>query len=146
MRGVLACVALTGLLASCDASVDPAAGVSAPVSDPNAFRANIDPARPYAGEWAAASSHCRDDGKIWTIEAKRMAIVPDMRFCVFDDMYVSEGPGKAEATWSTGAKCLAGGRESHEFLFFRVEDNLREMRVTFNDAASIELVRCPMKS
>jgi len=149
VRKALACVALLGLLAGCDPPPgDPAEDASSPAgADPNTFRAAIDPQRPYAGEWAAASSHCRDEDKIWTIEARRMAIVPDMRFCVFEkDIFVSDGDGKAPATWSTGAKCLAEGRESHDFLFFRVDDNLREMRVTINDKASVELVRCPIKS
>lgn len=146
MRKALACVAVLGLLAGCDAPLVPAEDASVPVEDPNTFRAAIDPERPYAGEWAKASSHCRDEEKIWTIEARRMAVVPDMRFCVFEDMFVSEGDGKSPATWSAGAKCLAEGRESHDFLFFRVDDNLREMRVTFNDTAAVELVRCPMKS
>jgi hypothetical protein len=146
VRKALACMALLGLLAGCDPPGDPAGDASGPMADPNAFRAAIDPERPYAGEWAAASTHCRDEDKIWTIEARRMAVVPDMRFCVFDDIFVSDGAGNAPATWSAGAKCLAQGRESHDFLFFRVDDNLREMRVTFNDTTSVELVRCPMKS
>jgi hypothetical protein len=139
-------MAVLGLLAGCNPPGEPAEDASIPVTDPNTFRAAIDPERPYAGEWAKTSSHCRDEEKIWTIEARRMAVVPDMRFCVFEDMFVNEGNGKAPATWSAGAKCLAEGRESHDFLFFRVDDNLREMRVTFNDAASVELVRCPTKS
>jgi hypothetical protein len=142
-------VAIFAALAACDApgrdEDDPSAQI--PVTDPNTFRADIDPARAYAGEWAAASNHCEDEKKVWTIEARRMAIVPDMRFCVFDnDIYVSDGAGTAPKTWSAGAKCLSDGKESHDFLFFRVDDNLREMRVTFNDARSVELVRCPMRS
>ena len=117
------------------------------MTDPNTFRADVNPRRAYAGEWAAASNHCGDDKRIWTIEARRMAIQPDMRFCVFDnDIYVAEGNGPAPTTWSAGAKCLAEGKESHDFLFFRVDDNLREMRVTFNDSRSVDLVRCPMRS
>jgi hypothetical protein len=61
-------------------------------------------------------------------------------------MHVNRGSDGATTTWATSARCLAGGRESQDFLFFRVEDNLREMRVTINDSDSIELVRCPMKS
>lgn len=149
MRFTLACVAIFAALAACDApdraEDEPSAQI--PVTDPNTFRAGIDPDRAYAGEWAAASSHCDDDKRIWTIESRRMAIQPDMRFCVFDnDMYVSDGAGTAPKTWSAGAKCLSEGKESHDFLFFRVHDNLREMRVTFNDARSVELVRCPMRS
>jgi len=148
VRTLLACIAIAGLVAGCDApeggSDNPTAG--SPVNDPNTFRADIDATRPYAGEWAAAKSQCGDEKNIWTIEANRMAIVPAMRFCAFDDIYVSEGPADAHGTWSASAKCLAEGRESHDFLFFRVKDNLHEMRVTFNDTSSVELVRCPMKS
>lgn len=148
MRSLLTCVVVAGLLAGCDAPSDgrenPSAGI--PVTDPNTFRADADLERSYAGEWAAATSQCGDEKKIWTIEPRRMAIVPAMRFCAFDNIYVSDGPGSAPTVWSASAKCLAEGRESHDFLFFRVKDNLREMRVTFNDASSVELVRCPMKS
>lgn len=148
MRLAAACVAVLGVLAACSPEGGndvPSAGI--PVTDPNTFRADVDPDRAYAGEWAAASNHCNDQKRVWTIEARRMAIQPDMRFCVFEsDMYVSEGDGAAPTTWSAGAKCLSDGKESHDFLFFRVDDNLREMRVTFNDARSVELVRCPMRS
>ena len=149
MRLVATLAIVLGALAACDApgGGDDEPSAQIPVTDPNTFRADIDPQRAYAGEWAAATSHCGDEKKVWTIEAKRMAIVPDMRFCVFEnDMYVSDGKGAAPTTWSAGAKCLSDGKESHDFLFFRVDDNLREMRVTFNDARSVELVRCPMRS
>ena len=150
VRLTLACVAIFAGLAACDApgggEHEPSARI--PVTDPNTFRADIDPERAYAGEWAAASNHCSDDKRVWTIERTRMAIQPDMRFCVFDpsEMYVSEGHGPAPTTWSAGPKGLWEGKESHDFLFFRDDDNLREMRVTFNDARSVELVRCPMRS
>jgi hypothetical protein len=147
VRSLVGLMVIAGLIAGCDApqgTDNPSAG--GPVNDPNTFRANIDATRPYAGEWAAATNQCGDEKKIWTIEPHRMAIVPAMRFCAFDDVYVSDGPGAAPATWSASAKCLAEGRESHDFLFFRINDNLREMRVTFNDTRSVELVRCPMKS
>ncbi len=145
MRSLLVCIAIAGLAAGCGApggdNDNPSAGI--PVSDPNTFRADIDASRPYAGEWAAATVHCADEKKIWTIEARRMAIVPAMRFCAFEQVYVSNGTGDAPSTWSASARCLADGRESHDFLFFRVKDNLREMRVTINDAKSVDLVRCP---
>ena len=148
MRNLLVCIALAGLVASCDApeggSDNPSARV--PETDPNTFRAEVDAARPYAGEWAAATVQCADEQKVWTIEPRRMAIVPAMRFCAFENVFVSHGPGDAPSTWSASARCLADGRESHDFLFFRVNDNLREMRVTFNDSKSVELVRCPMRS
>ena len=137
-------------MAGCDApsgspgSDAPSAG--APANDPNTFRAAVNPDQAYAGEWALARSHCGDTKKIWTVEPKRMAIQPAMRFCIFSDIYVSDGSGDKPTTWSAGARCLSDGKESHDFLFFRVKDNLREMRVTFNDSNSVDLVRCPLKS
>ena len=97
---------------------------------------------PYAGEWAAEHSHCDDEQKKWTIEPHRMAIVPAMRFCAFESVYVNQAADAGETSWSAGATCLAEGRESHDFLFFRVKENLREMRVTFNDSRSVQLYRC----
>jgi hypothetical protein len=148
VRNSLAALAVLGLLGACDAPDDAANRAPdghIPVKDPNTFRADVDPTQAYAGEWAVARTQCEDDKKVWTIETKRMA-VEAARFCAFDsNMYVNRATD-GETTWSTGARCLAGGRESHDFLFFRVEDNLREMRVTFNDSSSIDLVRCPMKS
>ena len=151
VRNLIACVGLLALVGACDAPKDgsgdsatPAAGD--PANNPNTFRADIDPNHAYAGQWASAVAHCGDEKKVWTIETRRMAIRPDLRFCVFDrDMYASDGPGAAPKTWAASAKCLAEGHESHDFLFFRVKDNLREMRVTFNDSNSVELVRCPMR-
>jgi hypothetical protein len=154
VRRFAACVALvvaSGLtIAGCDAPDqgssapgDPAAGT--PANDPNTFRAAVDPDQAYTGKWALARNHCGDAKKVWTIEQKRMGIQPAMRFCQFTDMYVSVKPGDGPATWSTAARCIAEGKSSHDFLFFRVKDNLREMRVTFNDSNSVDLVRCPVK-
>ncbi len=139
------------VLAGCDAPQGAPTGAqdqsgAVPANDPNTFRAGVNPDTAYAGEWALARSHCSDGKKIWTIEARRMAIVPAMRFCAFDNIYVSQGRGDSPTTWSASAKCLAEGKESHDFLFFRVKDNLKEMRVTFNDSNSVDLVRCPLKS
>lgn len=147
MRTLMACVALLGVLGACEApenGTDGAAGPTKgdPANNPNTFRADVDPQRPYAGEWALAANQCGDDKKVWTIETRRMAVAPAMRFCAFDSLYVSNSDGVAQ-TWSASAKCLAEGRESHDFLFFRVHENLREMRVTFNDTKSFNLVRCP---
>jgi hypothetical protein len=140
---------LAGSLAGCDAPTGAGGGdgpsAGSPANDANTFRASVDPDRAYAGQWALASSHCTDDKKIWTVEPRRMAI-QKQRFCLFEDIYASQGKGDAPTTWSTGAKCLAEGHESHDFVFFRVKDNLREMRVTFNDADPVDLVRCPQKS
>lgn len=147
MRRYAACLAFLALLGACDApdgAADriPESGI--PVNDPDTFRADVNPDRAYAGEWAATRNLCENEDKVWTIETKRMAIEA-ARFCAFENVYVSRAPD-GDTTWSTSARCLAEGRESHDFLFFRVEDNLREMRVTFNDTRSVELVRCPMKS
>ncbi|MDP3736764.1 MAG: hypothetical protein Q8R02_05215 [Hyphomonadaceae bacterium] len=149
MRGLVVSLSALGLAAACDApesadnfTEEPTRG--APVTDPNTFRADVDLERPYAGEWAAATNQCSDQKKVWTIEARRMAILPAMRFCAFDNIYVSEGNNGARTIWSASAKCLADGSESHDFLFFRVKDNLKEMKVTFNDTSSVELVRCPV--
>lgn len=149
VRRLVLSLLVLSLVGACDApdsaanfSEEPATG--APVADPNTFRADVDLERPYAGEWAAATNHCSDEKRVWTIEARRMAIVPAMRFCAFDNVYVSEGVKGARTIWSASAKCLANGEESQDFLFFRVKDNLREMKVTFNDTSSVELVRCPV--
>jgi hypothetical protein len=101
---------------------------------------------PYTGEWAAAAEACSDDKQVWTIEAHRMAIVPAMRFCAFKDIYVNKASAKGATTFSAAASCLAEGHETNDFVFFRVKDNLREMRVTFNDTDAVKLVRCPLKS
>ena len=115
-------------------------------NDPNTFRASVNPDHAYAGEWAATPNHCNDARKVWTVEPRRMAI-QHVRFCVFDeDIFMADGKGDKPTTWSAGATCLAEGKQSHDFLFFRVKDNLREMRVTFNDSSSVDLVRCPIKS
>lgn len=148
MRRWLVSIVVAGLLAGCDAPASDEANPSAggPVTDPNTFRADIDPDHAYIGEWAAATVQCADEKKIWTIERARMAIVPAMRFCAFKEIYAADGPGDVPSVWSASARCLAEGSESQDFLFFRVKDNLREMRVTFNDTNSVDLVRCPMKS
>jgi hypothetical protein len=136
------------VLGACDAPEDAAnrardGGI--PVKDPNTFRADVNPDQAYAGEWAVARNQCENDKKVWTIEATRMA-VEAARFCAFgNDMHVSRGRDEG-TTWATSARCLAEGRESQDYLFFRVADNLREMRVTINDSDSVALVRCPMKS
>jgi hypothetical protein len=141
-------VAVLGLLGACDAPEDAASSAAdgaVPVKDPNTFRADVSPTQAYAGEWAVARNQCENEKKVWTIETNRMAIEAE-RFCAFENIYMNNGSDGATTTWSTSARCLAEGRESHDFLFFRVEKNLREMRVTFNDSNSVDLIRCPMKS
>ncbi len=142
MRRLGLCVAMLAL-AACGAPSDEDDKSSGFPADPNAARADIGD-RPYAGEWAAAPNECDSDRKIWTIEAHRMGM-QEQRFCVFDKIYMAENKGEGEA-WSASAKCLAEGKESHDFVFFRVKANLHEMRVTINDANAVDLVRCPSRT
>ncbi len=137
MRVVIAVLAGACLLAGCEKAGE--AGVATAPGE--GMAAQVDAATPYAGEWASASGDCDDDRKLWTIEARRMAIVPAMRFCAFDKVYVSDAD-QGDSVWSAAAQCLADGRESQDFVFFRLDDNLRQMRVTFNDTRSVDLVRC----
>jgi hypothetical protein len=149
LRGLLA-IALTSVLASaallsgCD---KPGGGDKAGASpeDVNRFRAEVNANTPYAGQWAAASSNCDDDSKIWTIEAHRMG-VRKARFCAFKSISVNQPEGSEDAVWSAAANCLSEGHESRDFVFFRVKSNLREMRVTFNDSRPVDLVRCLSRS
>ncbi|HVY89293.1 MAG TPA: hypothetical protein VG942_10525 [Hyphomonadaceae bacterium] len=150
MRRVVACVAAVGLLAGCDAPKgeggQPSAGM--PSNDPNTFRAsssvNLD--RPYAGDWAEDVGACKDEKKVWTVEPKRMAIATLRRFCAWDEVYLNQGSDGAPVSWASNAKCLQGGNESHVFVFFHVKDSLQEMKVTFNDTTSFDLVRCVKKA
>ena len=48
--------------------------------------------------------------------------------------------------WRADARCLAGGRESDDVLFFRVKPSRLEMRVRISDSDPEELVRCPMQT
>jgi len=142
-------IAFGCLLASaCEKPAENAGSISAgvPESSRPPAEAEVVSTTPYTGEWAAAANHCADEKQVWTIEAHRMAIVPAMRFCAFEDIYVNTASGKGATTFSAAANCLAEGRETQDFVFFRVQDNLREMRVTFNDTDAVKLVRCPLKS
>ena len=141
----LICIAALALAAACEAPVDETAepAAEAPDADPNAFRADRDIERTYTGEWAARSESCSNQREIWTIEENRMGM-RRQRFCVFERVFTSTtdtGQG-----WSASARCLADGRQSHDFVFFRVEPNRAQMRVTINDGEAIELVRCPMRT
>lgn len=143
---LLACVAVLTLAAACDApkGAAPEPSATIPSDNPNTFRADSLEDRAYAGEWAAVADQCGDSKKVWTIEANRMGM-QRQRFCVFDRIYVSSRGGDGEA-WSASARCLADGRESHDFVFFRVKANKAEMKVTINDAGAVDLVRCPMRT
>jgi hypothetical protein len=148
VRGLALALAAFGLLAACDQSAEDVAAGAATESgsaEPEAV-AGVDEMTPYAGQWAAERHECGDDRQLWTIETHRMGIRPALRFCAFEDIFVSKETRAGEATWSAEATCMAEGEESRAFVFFRVKDNLSEMRVTFNDTASVDLVRCPMAS
>lgn len=141
----LTCIAILALAAACEAPVnDPAApAAEAPNADPNAFRADGASDRAYTGEWAASNENCNNQREIWTIEENRMGM-RRQRFCVFERIFTSasdEGEG-----WSASARCLADGRQSHDFVFFRIEPSKQQMRVTINDGQAIDLVRCPMRT
>lgn len=143
---LLACVAVLTLAAACDApkGAEPEPSATIPSNRPGPFSTDAPEERAYAGEWALMADQCGDTKKVWTIEANRMGMKRE-RFCVFDRIYVSNNSADGEA-WSASARCLAGGRESHDFVFFRVKPNKAEMRVTINDANAIDLVRCPMRT
>lgn len=142
----LVSLALIALVSACEAPVSDTAepAAEAPDGDPNAFRAEQDPVeRAYAGEWASDTNACNNQREIWTIEQTRMGMKRE-RFCHFERMnQTSSDDGQV---WSASARCLAGGRSSNDFVFFRVNPNRLKMRVTINDSESIELVRCPMRT
>lgn len=140
---IFAAIALAG---ACEAP--PAEEVGAAVegetpSGSDAFRAETGEPPPYAGEWAASSDNCGNQRELWTIEENRMGM-KRQRFCVFERVFSSTG-GTGEG-FSASARCLSDGRESHDFVFFRVNPGRGAMRVTINDAESVELVRCPMRT
>lgn len=135
----IAIAALTLAVAGCEAPADdPAAELP---TDPGTFRGDREPA--YTGEWASESVLCDNAREVWTIESRRLGM-KRQRFCVFDPLPQSgtdEGQG-----WSASARCVAEGRESRDFLFFRIQPNQSQMRVTINDTRAVELVRCPSRA
>lgn len=141
----LACVAVLALAAACGA---PEGGVTAsnpsPSERPQLPSGSSSGERPYAGEWAAQTVDCSDSRKVWTIEDNRMG-VRKQRFCVFSQVRQTEGTNDAEV-WRADARCLAGGLESEDVLFFRVKQGRLEMRVRISDSDPEELVRCPMRT
>ena len=145
VRGLLAmAVASAALLSGCDRpGGSEKAGASS--KEANRFRAEVSAASPYAGQWAAAASSCDDQKKIWTIEPHRMG-VRQVRFCYFKSISMNQPPGSDDAVWTAAADCLADGHASKDFVFFRVKQNLREMRVTFNDSRPVDLMRCFARS
>ena len=142
----LASLVLIALVVACEAPVDDSAAPAAevPDTDPNAFRAEgEEEERAYAGEWAADSNACNSQREIWTIEQSRMGMKRE-RFCHFERM--NQSSGDEGQVWSASARCVAAGRTSNDFVFFRVNPNKLKMRVTINDSESIELIRCPMRT
>jgi hypothetical protein len=138
-------IAAFALAAACGApesELDQAAPAAELPSDPNAFRADAEESG-YAGEWASALDECDNLRAIWTIEERRMGMKRE-RFCFFDRIAPSrsdQGQG-----WTASARCLAGGRESRDFVFFRINPNRLQMRVTINDSETVDLVRCPQQT
>jgi hypothetical protein len=141
----LVSLALLALVSACEAPVDDAAEPAAEApSNPNDFRAGQDEEeRAYAGEWASDSNACNNLREIWTIEQSRMGMKRE-RFCHFER--VNQASGDSGHVWSASARCVARGRSSNDFVFFRVNPNKLKMRVTINDTESVELVRCPMRT
>jgi hypothetical protein len=142
----LACLVVLALASACGAPEGdgPAPSAAIPSDDPNTFRADSADERTYAGEWAADAGDCGDHRKLWTIETRRMGVQRE-RFCVFNQIRVSDEPGD-DQVWQATAKCLAAGRQSDAVLFFRLKPGSHEMRVRIGDADAIQLVRCPMRT
>jgi hypothetical protein len=141
----LVCIALLALAGACEAPSDePAPAAEMPDGDSNAFRAEAQD-RAYAGEWARSSEGCNDQREVWTIEENRMGMKRE-RFCVFERIFTTANSGGPEQGWSASARCLAEGRQSHDFVFFRINPNKQQMRVTINDSESVDLIRCPMRT
>lgn len=143
MQRLAAIIAIGIGLAACGqqtASVDVASG-----AEPDAkLMEQVDSTSPYAGAWALEQRLCGNDKEVWTIEAARMA-TPHLRFCAFENVMVN-GSDNRTTRFATAANCLAEGHQTRDFLFFRIDHNLREMRVTFNDTDAVRLVRCPVAS
>lgn len=142
----LASLVFIALMAACEAPVDDSATPAAelPETDPNAFRAEGDEReRAYAGEWATDSNACNNQGEVWTIEQSRMGMKRE-RFCHFER--VNQTADDEGLVWSASARCVAKGRTSNDFVFFRMNPSKLKMRVTINDSESIELIRCPMRT
>jgi hypothetical protein len=138
--------AILALAGACEAPTgddsDPAAEMME--SDPGAFRAESEgEPPPYAGEWAANANSCNNQREVWTIEERRMGM-KRQRFCIFEP--VATARAEQGQSWSASARCLANGRETRDFVFFRVAPGRQQMRVTINDSESAELVRCPMRT
>lgn len=145
MRG-LVCIALLALAGACEApsnDSEPAAGM--PDGDGNAFRADAAADRAYAGEWAPSSDGCNNQREVWTIEENRMGM-KRQRFCIFERIFTTAESSAPEQGWSASARCVADGRQSHDFVFFRINPNKQQMRVTINDSESVDLIRCPMRT
>lgn len=103
-------------------------------------RAAVGAESPYAGQWAADTRLCSDAAQLWTIEANRMGVRSDMRFCVWGP--ISSRTENGETLWRAEAACKHQGHDTRDFVFFRLDPDWSQMRVTFNDAKPISLVRC----
>ena len=107
---------------------------------PPELRAALDDKSPYAGEWAAERRLCSDTRQVWTIEANRMGVRADMRFCVWGPIASRSEDG--QTVWRAEAVCKYQGHDTRDFVFFRLAPDWKQMRVTFNDASPVNLVRC----
>jgi hypothetical protein len=137
VRLALLAAALLALSACGDRK--PADSAAAPSAE---LRAQVDNETPYAGQWAADPRLCSDAKQLWTIEARRMGVPAAERFCFFNRIYVGENRSEAGATWSAQAECEASGSRVQAFIFFRLQPDWASMKVTLNDDASVNLVRC----
>jgi hypothetical protein len=138
-RACLAVIAL-GLALGSLAACGPRKEVDSIRTPPPELRASVDNKSPYAGEWAADTHLCRDTRQLWTIEANRMGVRADMRFCVWGPIASKDENG--QTVWRAEAACKYQGRDSRDFVFFRLAPDWKQMRVTFNDASPVNLVRC----
>ena len=136
MRARLACLALLAIpLAACG----PGKGDSAKAPPPE-LRAGVDKDSPYAGQWASDVKLCSDATQLWTIEPNRMGIRADMRFCAWGPIASKDENG--QTVWRAEAACKYQGHDTRDFVFFRLDPDWKQMRVTLNDASPVSLVRC----
>ena len=125
-----------GILAACGPRKE-ADSIKAP---PPELRAAVNDKSPYAGQWAADTRLCADTTQLWTIEANRMGVRADMRFCVWGPIASKDENG--QTVWRAEAACKYQGHDTRDFVFFRLNPDWKQMRVTFNDASPVSLVRC----
>jgi hypothetical protein len=136
------CFALVaaGLAVGALSGCGPRKAVESIAEPPPELRAAVDDKSPYAGEWAAETRLCSDTSQLWTIEANRMGVRADMRFCVWGPIASKDENG--QTVWRAEAACKYQGHDTRDYVFFRLDPDWKQMRVTFNDASPVSLVRC----